>query len=57
VPYGFLLPERGTLTLAITVVALLATLLASAALVWGLSRVRIARRNPESADSQAVAQP
>ncbi|WP_194763987.1 Pr6Pr family membrane protein [Microbacterium sp. UFMG61] len=57
VPYGFLLPERGTLMLAITVVALLATLLASATLVWGLSRVRVARRFPESAGSQAVAQP
>lgn len=57
VPYGFLLPERGTLSLAMTVAALLATLLAAAVLVWGLSRVRIERRMPESADSQPAAHP
>lgn len=57
VPYGFLLPERGTLSLAMTAAALLATLLAAAVLVRGLSRVRIERRMPESADSQAAAHP
>lgn len=40
VPYGFLLPERGPVVLATTVVALLVALLTSGALVWALSRRR-----------------
>jgi len=57
VPYGFLLPERGAFSLMVTVAALLATLLASAAVVWSVSRLRIPRWMPASADGQAVAQP
>lgn len=57
VPYGFLLPERGPLALTRTVAALLVALLASAVLVWGLSRARIGRRIPESAEAQPRAQP
>lgn len=57
VPYGFLLPERGPLALATTVAALLVALLASAVLVWGLSRARIGRRIPDPAEAQPLAQP
>nr|WP_201469824.1 Pr6Pr family membrane protein [Microbacterium hydrocarbonoxydans] len=53
VPYGFLLPERGVVALCATVAALLVTLLASAALVWRLSRLR----QPGTAVDQPLAQP
>ena len=39
VPYGFLLPERGAGTIALTGFALLAVLGAAGALVWGASRL------------------
>ncbi|MGH3704116.1 MAG: Pr6Pr family membrane protein [Agromyces sp.] len=41
VPYGFLLPERGLLSLAEHVVGLLAALLAAGALVWAGSRLSV----------------
>ncbi len=41
VPYGFLLPERGGGALVGTILGLLIALLASGALVWSLSRVRL----------------
>lgn len=59
VPYGFLLPERGSMSLTLHVVGLLAALLASGSLVWALSRVRglgTPGRSEESVD-QALAQP
>lgn len=40
VPYGFLLPERGLVSLAAHVIGILALLMAAAAAVWGLSRWR-----------------
>ncbi|WP_243224939.1 Pr6Pr family membrane protein [Microbacterium sp. CIAB417] len=40
VPYGFLLPERGAVSLWSHVAGLLGALLAAAAVVWALSRVR-----------------
>lgn len=40
VPYGFLLPERGLLSLVLHVGGLLAALLLAGAVVWGASRVR-----------------
>ena len=40
VPYGFLLPERGTASLWLHIVGLLCAMLAAAALVWSLSRTR-----------------
>ncbi|PPF47503.1 hypothetical protein C5B85_02960 [Pseudoclavibacter sp. AY1F1] len=40
VPYGFLLPENGALSLSLHVLGLLAALLAAASLVWGASRFR-----------------
>ncbi len=39
VPYGFLLPERGAGTIALTGFALLAVLGAAGSLVWGASRL------------------
>jgi hypothetical protein len=39
VPYGFLLPERGAASLAVTAAGLLAMLLVGAAAVWGGSRL------------------
>lgn len=39
VPYGFLLPERGALSLGGTVLGLLAALLVAGAVVWLASRV------------------
>ncbi|WP_449280835.1 Pr6Pr family membrane protein [Leucobacter sp.] len=39
VPYGFLLPEHGAVSLALHVAALLLVLLAAGAAVWGASRV------------------
>jgi hypothetical protein len=39
VPYGFLLPERGPLSLTLHVVGLLGALLLAAALVWWASRL------------------
>lgn len=39
VPYGFLLPERGLVSLLLHCAALLATLLAAGAVVWAGSRV------------------
>lgn len=59
VPYGFLLPERGVLSLTLHVAGLFAALLASGSLVWALSRVRglgTPGRSEESG-SQALAQP
>ncbi|MFS0705355.1 Pr6Pr family membrane protein [Cellulomonas sp. 179-A 9B4 NHS] len=44
VPYGFLLPEHGTRSLALHVAGLLVVLLAAGALVWGISRTRGVRR-------------
>ena len=38
VPYGFLLPERGTAAMALTVLGLLGTLTATGVLVWTASR-------------------
>lgn len=43
VPYGFLLPERGPVSLALHIVGLLAVLLAAGAAVWALSRLPGAR--------------
>lgn len=40
VPYGFLLPEHGAVSLGLHVVGLLAALLTAAALVWSASRFR-----------------
>ncbi|UZN03895.1 Pr6Pr family membrane protein [Cellulomonas sp. S1-8] len=40
VPYGFLLPERGAVSLGAHVAGLLAALLAAGALVWAVSRTR-----------------
>lgn len=40
VPYGFLLPERGALSLGVHVVGLIGAVLAAGALVWSLSRWR-----------------
>ncbi|MDQ1127182.1 putative flippase GtrA [Microbacterium sp. SORGH_AS 505] len=42
VPYGFLLPSRGFGALVLTSLGLLAMLLAAAAAVWALSRLRVA---------------
>lgn len=44
VPYGFLLPSHGPVTLALHVLGLLAALLALGALVWLASRVRLVPR-------------
>ncbi|MDF2048105.1 Pr6Pr family membrane protein [Microbacterium sp. Kw_RZR3] len=41
VPYGFLLPERGPVSLAAHVIGILALLMLAAAGVWGLSRWRV----------------
>lgn len=41
VPYGFLMPEHGAASLALHIAGLLAALLASGALIWGISRWRI----------------
>lgn len=52
VPYGFLLPERGPLSLLLHVVGMLVVLLCAAAFVWGLSRPRCRRIPvPESHNS------
>lgn len=40
VPYGFLLPQRGAASLWLHIAGLLCAMLASAALVWALSRTR-----------------
>jgi hypothetical protein len=59
VPYGFLLPERGVMSLTLHSVGLFAALLASGSVVWTLSRVRglgTARRSEES-DAQTDPQP
>lgn len=40
VPYGFLLPERGTTSLTLHIIGLLIALLAAGALVWAASRSR-----------------
>ncbi|KRC60948.1 hypothetical protein ASE14_08305 [Agromyces sp. Root81] len=53
VPYGFLLPERGILSLVAHVMGLLAAMLAAGALVWAASRLNViplvlaADRTPE----------
>lgn len=39
VPYGFLLPERGVISLLVHVAALIVTLLAAAAAIWAASRL------------------
>lgn len=59
VPYGFLLPERGVLSLTLHVAGLLAALVASGSLVWALSRVRGlgAPECSEEPSPQALAQP
>lgn len=57
VPYGFLLPDRGALALAGTVLALLCTLLASGAAVWALSRVGTSSVASRADSGQTVAQP
>ncbi|MFC9560855.1 Pr6Pr family membrane protein [Agromyces sp. NPDC056965] len=41
VPYGFLLPERGLLSLAAHIVGLLGAMLAAGALVWAGSRLSV----------------
>jgi len=41
VPYGFLLPERGPLSLAAHVIGILVLLMLAATAVWGLSRRRV----------------
>ncbi|MCD2441814.1 Pr6Pr family membrane protein [Agromyces sp. SYSU K20354] len=46
VPYGFLLPERGLLSLTAHVVGLLGALLAAGALVWAASRLHVPRPIP-----------
>lgn len=40
VPYGFLLPERGVVSLAVHILGLLAAVIAAGALVWTASRSR-----------------
>lgn len=59
VPYGFLLPERGAMSLTLHVAGLFAALLASGSLVWALSRVRGlgTPRHSQESDAQALAQP
>ncbi|MEV7767220.1 Pr6Pr family membrane protein [Microbacterium sp. NPDC086615] len=47
VPYGFLLPERGPVSLAAHVIGILALLMLAAAGVWGLSRWRVRAHPPE----------
>jgi len=49
VPYGFLLPERGPVSLAAHVVGILALLMLAATGVWGLSRWRVRARPLERA--------
>lgn len=49
VPYGFLLPERGPVSLAAHVVGILALLMLAATSVWGLSRRRVRSRPSERA--------
>ncbi len=44
VPYGFLLPERGPVSLAAHVVGILALLMLAATGAWGLSRWRVRKR-------------
>lgn len=44
VPYGFLLPERGGSTLALTTAALLAALLCAGLATWATSRIQFAQR-------------
>lgn len=59
VPYGFLLPERGTISLISRVVGLLAALLVSGACVWALTRLP-RRPTPSSRRAQwtqTLAQP
>lgn len=48
VPYGFLLPERGLLSLALHVVGILMLLILAAAAIWALSR-RTPRRSADRA--------
>lgn len=66
VPYGFLLPSRGALSLVLHVCGLLAALTAFAAVIWALSRVPAAVRMPvatptpqaaASVDQRAIDQP
>lgn len=59
VPYGFLLPERGALSLVAHVVGLLAALLVSGAGVWALTRLprRSTRTSRRARQTQTLAQP
>ena len=59
VPYGFLLPERGALSLIAHIVGLLVALLVSGAAVWALSRLprRPTRRSRRAPQTQALVQP
>lgn len=56
VPYGFLLPERGPLSLTLHVVGLLGALLFAGALVWWASRYpgRVARRDDRRSRADAL---
>lgn len=56
VPYGFLLPERGLLSLTLHVVGLLGALLLAGALVWWVSRYpgRVARRDHRRSRADAL---
>ncbi|MGJ0388262.1 Pr6Pr family membrane protein [Microbacterium sp. CGR1] len=54
VPYGFLLPEHGVASLAAHAAGLLVALLASGALVWAISRVRLPRPSRSSGARPAV---
>ena len=49
VPYGFLLPERGMLSLSLHILGLLAALLLAGVVVWAASRLRLLspRRSPD----------
>jgi hypothetical protein len=47
VPYGFLLPERGMLSLVLHILGLLVALLLAGAVVWATSRLRLTRLRPD----------
>jgi hypothetical protein len=47
VPYGFLLPERGMLSLVLHVLGLLVALLLAGCVVWVTSRLRLTRLRPD----------
>jgi hypothetical protein len=60
VPYGFLLPGRGTASLWLHIAGLLCAMLAAAALIWSLSRTRTVvypsggRSGPEPTRSEVM---